>query len=306
MPKSHWSYELDFGSHQWMPDALRHVGVDPAVLAPMTSGAAIEFATDEAEVFTPFVETLLTRLLGSDFMIAWPGRVGAVHRPPPQAALVDDDGGTGCRLIWRRSYPRETNVRAPHHPGGRGSVRAVVIEPLTAARREARPPYSLSTQHSALLPPTSPPSPARPPPAPSSRSPRPPSPRRSSRGCRRRSSRRACRCGSRRRSRRAAAPGRVSGAGRSSIASSRRVLAPPLAPGDGTRSSSSRWIEPSAHCSRHVPFQPVCGRGAPVAAVAERHAALELQQHLQARVVPVPRPRAAGSSWPSPARCCGR
>ena len=74
MPKSHWSYELDFGSHQWMPDALRQVGVDPAVLAPMTSGAAIEFATDEAEAFTPFVETLLTRLLGSDFMIAWPGR----------------------------------------------------------------------------------------------------------------------------------------------------------------------------------------------------------------------------------------
>src|SRR5438045_1723333 len=32
MPMSHWSYELDFGSHEWMPALLNQIGIDPASL----------------------------------------------------------------------------------------------------------------------------------------------------------------------------------------------------------------------------------------------------------------------------------
>src|SRR4051812_8902332 len=29
MPMSHWNYELDFGSREWMPALLERVGIDP-------------------------------------------------------------------------------------------------------------------------------------------------------------------------------------------------------------------------------------------------------------------------------------
>src|SRR5947209_3325205 len=58
MPKSHWAYELDFGSSQWMPDALRKADVDPAVLAPLNNAAAIEFTPDEEERFRGLVGRL--------------------------------------------------------------------------------------------------------------------------------------------------------------------------------------------------------------------------------------------------------
>lgn len=76
MPKSHWAYELDFGSAAWMPGALSAVGIDPAALADRTDGSAIEFAdTDhEAAAWTPFVEQLLTNLAGGDFALMFPGR----------------------------------------------------------------------------------------------------------------------------------------------------------------------------------------------------------------------------------------
>ena len=32
LPKSHWAYELQFGSHEWMPGLLREVGSIPQVL----------------------------------------------------------------------------------------------------------------------------------------------------------------------------------------------------------------------------------------------------------------------------------
>ena len=74
MPMSHWSYELDFGSRDWMPDALAAAGVDASQLAPRTNGAAIEFDVRERDA----LETLLTRLLEnlrtSDFALAFPGR----------------------------------------------------------------------------------------------------------------------------------------------------------------------------------------------------------------------------------------
>jgi len=74
MPKSHWAYELDFGSHEWLPGLLQSIGVDPAVLAGRNDGSAIQFEMPEREPFVACVETLLARLLGSDFALAFPGR----------------------------------------------------------------------------------------------------------------------------------------------------------------------------------------------------------------------------------------
>ena len=74
LPMSHWAYELDFGSAEWMPEALGAVGVDFGVLKPRTSGDAIAFASDDAPRFTAFVERLLRRLTSSDFALAFPGR----------------------------------------------------------------------------------------------------------------------------------------------------------------------------------------------------------------------------------------
>src|SRR5829696_7129972 len=41
MPMSHWSYELDFGSGDWMPAALNAVGLDGAELSSRANGAAV-------------------------------------------------------------------------------------------------------------------------------------------------------------------------------------------------------------------------------------------------------------------------
>jgi hypothetical protein len=82
MPRSHWAYELDFGSKDWMPDVLRRAGVDPGHLAPLTTGAAIEFNWVESAQFGSFLGSLLDNLTGSsDFQLAWPGRsvVCVVH-----------------------------------------------------------------------------------------------------------------------------------------------------------------------------------------------------------------------------------
>lgn len=75
MPKSHWAYELDFGSRDWMPAALRRIGIDSAHLAPLTTGAAIEFRMGESNEFGSFLAHLLDNLSGSsDFQLAWPGQ----------------------------------------------------------------------------------------------------------------------------------------------------------------------------------------------------------------------------------------
>ena len=74
-PRSHWAYELDFGSRAWMPAALARAGVDADALAPLTTGAAIEFAPDEGDTLAALLLTLLENLSGSsDFQLAWPGR----------------------------------------------------------------------------------------------------------------------------------------------------------------------------------------------------------------------------------------
>jgi hypothetical protein len=75
MPRSHWAYELDFGSRDWMPAALREIGIDPGQLAPLNTGAALEFQPGESNEFGSFLAHLLDNLSGSsDFQLAWPGR----------------------------------------------------------------------------------------------------------------------------------------------------------------------------------------------------------------------------------------
>jgi len=72
MPMSHWSYELDFGSRDWMPALLEHVGIDPGLLTTRNNAAAIEFAPDEPAMLEHFVTRLLQMLQQSDFAIAFP------------------------------------------------------------------------------------------------------------------------------------------------------------------------------------------------------------------------------------------
>jgi hypothetical protein len=82
MPRSHWAYELDFGSRQWMPDALEKMGIDSKALEPLTTGAAIEFRPENVDEFGVFLTALFENLSGSsDFQLAWPGRplVCTVH-----------------------------------------------------------------------------------------------------------------------------------------------------------------------------------------------------------------------------------
>jgi len=80
-PKSHWAYELMFGSQEWMPQLLREAGLSPEDLASRHDGSAIEFAPQESAVFETFLAGLLAGLFGSDFLLAWPGRpvVCTVH-----------------------------------------------------------------------------------------------------------------------------------------------------------------------------------------------------------------------------------
>jgi hypothetical protein len=75
MPASHWAYELDFGSREWMPQALNRIGIDSAELAHLTNAAAIAFEQNETNDFDSFLHQLLDNLTGSsDFQLAWPGR----------------------------------------------------------------------------------------------------------------------------------------------------------------------------------------------------------------------------------------
>lgn len=68
MPMSHWAYELNFGSREWMPILLEHIGIDAGLLENRNNGAPIEFAPDEQAHLRHFVQRLLEMLGGSDFM----------------------------------------------------------------------------------------------------------------------------------------------------------------------------------------------------------------------------------------------
>lgn len=74
MPMSHWAYELDHGSREWMPALLEHIGLDPGLLEGRNNAAAIEFSPEEPHHFQHFAQRLLEMLLGSDFMFAFVGQ----------------------------------------------------------------------------------------------------------------------------------------------------------------------------------------------------------------------------------------
>ena len=81
MPKSHWAYELDFGSREWLAGTLERIGIDPRALEGRNDGSAIEHGEADAASFASMLEDLLTRLRGSDFAFVVPGRpvVCTVH-----------------------------------------------------------------------------------------------------------------------------------------------------------------------------------------------------------------------------------
>jgi hypothetical protein len=81
MPKSHWSYELEFGSKSWLPAMLGEIGIDSGQLIARNNAAALEFPPEESNPFGSLVEALLGNLLGSDFSLVWPRRpiVATVH-----------------------------------------------------------------------------------------------------------------------------------------------------------------------------------------------------------------------------------
>ena len=72
MPGSHWAYELDFGSREWLPPLLEGIGVDPGLLQHRTTAAAIEFTPEESPALAHVVMRLLEMLQGSDFSLAFP------------------------------------------------------------------------------------------------------------------------------------------------------------------------------------------------------------------------------------------
>ena len=73
MPMSHWAYELSYGSRDWMPALIEHIGLDPGLLEGRNNAAAIEFAPSESHHFKHFTQRLLEMLLSSDFMLAFLG-----------------------------------------------------------------------------------------------------------------------------------------------------------------------------------------------------------------------------------------
>ena len=74
MPKSHWAFELDHANGDWMAPLMRELGLDPEALASRNDAAALEFLQPEEQLLSAALEQLLTRLWGSDFALAWPGR----------------------------------------------------------------------------------------------------------------------------------------------------------------------------------------------------------------------------------------
>jgi hypothetical protein len=72
MPKSHWSYELEFGNTTLLTEVLAIADINPADLKPRNNGAAIAFEPNESDALKRFVTRLLEDLDGSDFLLAFP------------------------------------------------------------------------------------------------------------------------------------------------------------------------------------------------------------------------------------------
>ena len=74
MPMSHWHYEMHFGNGGWLAEALRSLDIDPGSLRDRNNGAALEFQMQEWPQMESFVEEVLQKLTGSDFLAAFPGK----------------------------------------------------------------------------------------------------------------------------------------------------------------------------------------------------------------------------------------
>ena len=72
LPMSHWSFELDHGSKNWMPDLLHRIGIDPAPLSPLNNAPAIAFAITETDPAGTLITGLLENLKSSDFALLFP------------------------------------------------------------------------------------------------------------------------------------------------------------------------------------------------------------------------------------------
>jgi hypothetical protein len=117
MPRSHWAYELDFGSRDWMPGELRKLGLNPDDLAPLTTGVALEFNWVESAEFSSFLGALLDNLSGSsDFQLAWPGRsvVCMVHHHKQLWWTTSDEA------IHRELDAVASSQATPGRPAGSG------------------------------------------------------------------------------------------------------------------------------------------------------------------------------------------
>jgi hypothetical protein len=81
MPAAHWSFELEHGNRQWLPDLLKTIAINSADLFHRTNAAAIEFTSSDAPLFEQFLAGLLHALTGSDFTLAFPGRpaIATIH-----------------------------------------------------------------------------------------------------------------------------------------------------------------------------------------------------------------------------------
>ncbi len=73
MPMSHWAYELQHGSIDWLPDALKSLGLDPPAMATLNNAAAVVFSSEESMELERVLVTLLEHLAdSSDFMLVVP------------------------------------------------------------------------------------------------------------------------------------------------------------------------------------------------------------------------------------------
>jgi len=71
MPLSHWAFELDFGSKNWLPELIQSIGLDPQRLASHSDASPIEFNSADRPHLLHFIQTLLENLTASDFMLAF-------------------------------------------------------------------------------------------------------------------------------------------------------------------------------------------------------------------------------------------
>jgi hypothetical protein len=74
MPLSHWAFELDFGSKNWLPNSIKSIGLDPALLASRSDASPIEFQLSDKPLLLNFIQTILQNLASSDFMLAFPSQ----------------------------------------------------------------------------------------------------------------------------------------------------------------------------------------------------------------------------------------